>query len=353
MPEEVSNGGDMMALDTCFRHGRDLRARATMLVLTALPAAPLAAQQIDRGVVVQRGWLNTRKTIEPLVIQNSAGNQIKGMQRVAVTVFNVAFPDDYEVKAKSHGTLGLPLVTLVRSDTSRIHTHLNGVDLAARQAIADQAYADFLAQLKGAGFEVVDQQQLAAAAPEIGTWKSLPNGTQGRFGTYVAPTGMALHFMPGDTDNRSTSGMFGQQRAAFRVLDRTEAYQRSPYVARDAGVTAIAVTLVVDYGVYSTSGNRKGFGKKVSTGFEEGATVAAGTAIDNATVVRVWSSKSGGFPTQLTLQQPVISDVDIGPADSTPGEFIVQSSGALFTPPAVDVIERMNGAVVAAFVDAR
>lgn len=81
--------------------------------------------------------------------------------------------------------------------------------------------------------------------------------------------------------------------------------------------------------------------------------MAAGTAMDNATVVRVWNTHSGGFPTQLTLQQPVISDADIGPANSTPGDFVIQSSPALFTPPAIDVIERANGAIVSALVDRR
>lgn len=310
---------------------------------------PARAQQVERGVVVQRGWLNTRKTIEPLRVTNSNGSQIKGMQRVAITVFNVAFPDDFTLKAKSGGTFG----RMAMSTFSRLHTHLNGIDLGTRQAIADRAYADFVAQLKSAGFEVMDQQQLAAASPEITTWKSLPNGSRGRFGTYVAPTGLALHFMPGDTDSRATSGFLGQQMVGLRALDRTQAYQRSPYVARDANATAIAVTLVVDYGVYSTTGNRRGFGKKVSTGFEEGATIAAGIPGDDATVVRVWNSHSGGFPSQLTLQEPVISDADIGPADSTPGDFIIQSSPSLFKPAAIDVIERANGAIVSAFVEGR
>lgn len=320
------------------------------LCITACFVGPVRAQEVERGTVVQRGWLNTRKKIEPLSIINTNGSQIKGMQRVVITVFNVAFPDDFTLKAKSGGTF---MGRMAMSSFSRIHTHLNGIDLPTRQAIADHAYADFVAQLKSAGFEVVDQQQLAAAAPEITSWKSLPNGSRGRFGTYVAPTGMALHFMPGDTDNRSTSGMFGQAMVGLRALDRTQAYQRSPYVARDAKATAIAVTLVVDYGVYSSSGNRRGFGKKVSTGFEEGATIAAGIPGDDATVIRVWNSHSGGFPTQLTLQQPVISDADIGPADSTPGDFVIQSSPALFTPPAIDVIERANGAIVSAFVEGR
>jgi hypothetical protein len=321
------------------------------LILSA--AGPAVGQELDHGARVQRGWLNIRKAIEPLRVTNSNGSQLKGMQRVAITVFNVAFPNEYEVKAKSSGISRGISFDIISHNSSRMHTRLAGIDLSTRQEIADQAYADFVAQLKAAGYDVVDQAALAAAAPEYATWAALPNGSQGRFGTYVAPTGMKLRFMPGDTDRRSTSGMFGQQMTAFRVLDRTQAFLRSPYVARDANVNAIAVTLVIDYGVYSTSGNRRGFGKKVSTGFEEGATVAAGILGDDATVVRVWNTHSGGFPTQLTLQQPVISDADIGPAEGTPGDWTIRSTSALFTPPAIDVIERANGAIVGAFVEGR
>ena len=318
-----------------------------------LLTGPLAAQQIERGTFVQRGWLNSRVAIEPISIVNSNGSQIKGMTRVGITVFNVAFPDEFTMQAKSHGVSHGLVMDTFRSDTSKVHTQLTGVDLATRQQIADAAYADFVAELKAAGFEVVDGPALAAAAPELAKWTSLPNGSTGRFGTYVAPTGMAVLPMPGDKAQRATNGFMGQQMLAFRTLDRTQAYQRSAYVAHDANVTAIAVTMVIDYGVYSSSGNRKGFGKKVSTGFEEGATVAAGTALDNATVVRVWSPNSGGFPTQMTLQQPVISDVDIGPADGVPGNWTIKSSGAAFAPPAIEVAGRVNGAIVTALLQGR
>lgn len=316
---------------------------------TFMLAGPLAAQQIEHGTFVQRGWLNSRVAIEPISIVNSNGSQIKGMHRVGITVFNVAFPDEFTMAAKGHGMS----LNLISASSSKIHTRLTGVDLATRQKIADAVYADFVTQLKAAGFEVVDGPALAAAAPELASWTSLPNGSTGRFGTYIAPTGMAVRPMPGDKAQRATNGFMGQQMLAFRTLDRTQAYQRSAYVAHDADVTAIAVTMVIDYGVYSSSGNRKGFGKKVSTGFEEGATVAAGTALDNATVVRVWSPNSGGFPTQMTLQQPVISDVDIGPADGVAGDWTIKSSGAAFAPPAVEVAERANGAIVTALLQGR
>ncbi len=318
-------------------------------VSMTVPAAmaQTLGQQVEHGKFVQHGWLNTRKEIEPLDIRNTgAGDQMKGAHRVAITVFNVAFPDAFKLEAKSHGSVAFALVTLSQTRKSTMQTRIAGIDLATRQRIADAAYADLVAQLKAAGFEVVDAAGLAAAAPEFAAWDALPNGSPGRFGTYVAPTGMKLRFMPGDTAKRASNGMFSSQMLAFRTLDTTQGYTRSPYVARDANVTALAVTMVVDYGVYSTTGNRKGYGRKVSTGFEEGATVAAGSVMDSATVVRVWNTHSGGFPTQITLQQPVISDADIGPAVGADGDYTVQADPATFVPAALDVTQRVNAAIV-------
>ena len=330
--------------------------RATLcLIGLSLASGAIAQQQIERGVTVQRGWLNQRKPIEPLDIRNTSGDQIKGAHRLGITVFNVSFPDEFTLQASSSGRSRGFGFTLTSHNSSKMHTRLTGVDLTTRQQIADAAYADFVAQLTAAGFEVLTPAQLAAAAPEVTSWTSQPNGAQGRWGTYVAPTGMSVRFMPGDTGKRTSGkgGMFAGMGGAFRGFNLGQAYGRSPYVARDANVTVLAVQIVIDYGVYSTSGNRRGFGRRVSTGFEEGATVAAGTPGDEGTVVRVWNTHSGGFPTQITLQQPVISDADIGPATGGDGEFQVTSTPETFVPAATDVVQRANGAIVQALVDRR
>lgn len=302
-----------------------------------------SSQQIEHGVTVQRGWFNSRAAIEPIQVKNTNGDQIKGMKRVAISVFNVAFPDDYHLKLTSNGSAG----NLITHRSSELNTKLVGMDLAARQRITDAAYADFVTELKAAGFDVVDQAALVAAAPEISTWESLPSGTHGRFGTYLAPTGMSVHMMPGDAGaQRATSGMFGSLNLVVNLAGSSQASKRSAYVARDANSYVLAVSMVVDYAVYSSSGDRKGFGKRVSQDFEEGATVAAGSIINPATVVRVWNTHSGGFPTFLTLQQPVISDADIGPSTGGSGDWTITTTPQLFTPPAIDVIGRTNGALV-------
>ena len=321
--------------------------RKWIVSLFAIPALcavqPVSAQQIEHGATVQRGWFNSRIAIEPIRVANTNGDQIKGMKRVAISVFNVAFPDEFEIKAQSSGTLA----GLGMHRSATLHTRLVGMDLATRQRIADAAYADFVAELKAAGFDVMDHAALVAAAPEIASWTSVPNGYQGRFGTYVAPTGMAVYPLSGDTKMRQTSGMFRQLNLAMNFAAASQAYKRSAYVARDANTYVLAVSLVVDYAAYSTSGDRRGFGKRVSAGFEKGATVAAGTLIDPATTVRVWNTHSGGFPTILTLQQPVISDADIGPDTGAPGDWTITTTPQLFTAPATDVVQRANGALVA------
>ena len=318
-------------------------------ILAMIGMQPLAAQQIERGVTVQHGWFNSRTAIEPIQVKNLNGSQIKGMQRVAISVFNVEFPDEYHLEAKSSGTAG----SMGSAYSANLTTHLVGMDLASRQRIADAAYADFVEELKAAGFEVIDHAALLAAAPEISTWTSMPNGYQGRFGTYMAPSGMAVYPMSGDTKKRQSSGMFRQLNQVVTMAATSQAYKRSAYVARDANTYVLAVSIVVDYGVYSTSGDRRGFGKRVSAGFEKGAAVAAGTLIDPATTVRVWNTHSGGFPTLLTLQQPVISDADIGPDTGAPGDWTITTTPALFTPPALDVIRRANGALVSTLVAGR
>ena len=324
-------------------------------ILAMFGMQPAVAQEIEHGVTVQHGWFNTRTAIEPIQVKNLNGSQLKGMQRVAISVFNVEFPDEYHLEAKSSGTTGAGSASgrMGMTRTAELTTHLVGMDLASRQRIADAAYADFVDELKAAGFEVVDHAALLAAAPEIASWTSLPNGAQGRFGTYVAPTGMVVYPMSGDTKKRESSGMFHQLNLLVNMAASSQAYKRSAYVARDANTYVLAVSMVVDYGVYSTSGDRRGYGKRVSAGFEKGAAIAAGTLINPATTIRVWNTHSGGFPTLLTLQQPVISDADIGPDAGVPGDWTITTTPALFTPPALDVIKRANGALVSTLAAGR
>ena len=299
-----------------------LRVRPSLCALVACAAAsvPLRAQERIDGAVQQHGFFQQRIAPEEIAVVH--GSEFKHAHKVGIAVFNVAFPSDNHFKAvsKGHSLLG----GFSTSAKASMSTVMTGVDDATRQRIADKAYAVFVEQLTGAGYEVVDVATLRQLAPEYTKWKAQPNFAQGRWGKYVAPTGHSVYFQIADSAKRDTSGTMGEQSMMFRSLDRPESFTRSPYIAHDGHLGIIAVTLVVDYGVYSSSG-RKGLGKNASVGFKRGVTVAAGPNYDSGTLLLYWGTDSGGFPAGAYLQQPVRSALPFATVTSLGDDDVVVS----------------------------
>ena len=282
-------------------------------VSTLTPTAQ-AQERID-GVIQQRGAFG--RVVVPDEFGLFHDSEFKGAKKVGISVFNVAFPNHNEFTATTKGNSFLSRIST--SAQSSFSSDMSGVDAATQQRIADKAYASFVASLKAAGFDVVDAAELGKLAPEYDTWDALPNFTVGRYGAYVAPTGMKLRFLPGDTAKRDTSGAMGGF-AAFRVLDRTQALLRSPYVAHDANIGIIAVTLVLDYGVFSTSGYSGKLYGGSQVGFKPGVTAGAGNNLDSGTLLAYWGTNSGGFPAWAYLQRPVISALPFATRDEDKDE---------------------------------
>ncbi len=303
-------------------------------IAVALSISIAHAQERNNGVIEQHGFLG--RTIEPDEFQVFRASEFQATHKVAISVFNVAFPRENHFSANTSGSNSL----FTHSAKASMKTTMTGVDQATQQRIADRAYALFVAQLKDAGYEVVDQAGLVQAAPEYATWDKLPNFSEGRFGAYVAPTGMSVHFLQGDTAKRDTSGMFGQPMTAFRGLDRPQAFGRSPYIAHDGKLGIIAVTLVVDYGAYSSSGEKHGMGK-ASASFNPGATIEAGNINDSGTLVEYWSPDSGGFPAVAFLQRPVRSAKELGVIQGTEdsGDYTLAADPAKFEAAANEVVD--------------
>ena len=322
------------------------------MVLTlglALAGASAPAQVRENGVLVQRGFLGQK--LQPNEFQIVHGSEFKGAHRVAISVFNVAFPSHNHFTAKTTGSHS-GMFGMSSRAASTMDTTLSGVDRATQQRIADRAYAAFVAQLTAAGYEVVDQAELHRLAPELATWAPEPSD-QGRFGTYVAPTGMAIHFLPGDRQKRDSSGMLGQQMLMMGTsLDKSQAFGRSPYIARDANVGIIAVNMIVDYGVYSSSGERMhAFGGGASTAFLPGVALEAGNAVDRGTVIHYWGTHSGGFPAYGLLQVPVRSDRDFRGSGST--DFNIVADPARFEAAADEVVDQGAAKLVAVMAQGR
>ena len=267
-------------------------ARTLAAAALALAALPAAAQNREMGAIQQGGLFG--RTIAPDEFKIFHGSEFKGAHKVAISVFNVAFPDENHFTAPSMGR-----AQLFSRSGPVLRTTLSGVDQATRQRIADKAYALFVKQLTAAGYEVVDQTELARLAPEFSTWTPQPNFSQGKYGTYAAPTGRSVMFLPGDASKRdTTSNAFGTQTAIFALAAGTQAFKRSPYIAHDGNIGIIAVNIVVDYGVYSDTHGR--------ASFQPNVTIGAGNVIDRATQIEYWGTHSGGFPAYAFLQQPIL-----------------------------------------------
>ena len=322
---------------------------STFLALAATLEGTIVKEGVTQDVKMYHGGGGpTGQTVAgDFLIQHSDG--FKGAKRVAISVFNVAFPDENSLTANMHAHNNIA----VYHNSSTLHTALQGVDQATRQRIADAAYASFVDELKQAGYEVVGRDELARLTPEYSIWTAVPNFSQGRYGAYVAPTGRAVYLLQGDTAKRDISGKKGQLLSPFRVLDRPQAFTRSPYLAHDGNLGIIAVTLVIDYGVYSTTGETKKLKVEPKVDFLQGVTVQSGSFADTATLVEYWGPKSGGFAAIAVLAAPVRSDQSFAEVTGGNGEVIVKADPAKFEQAAVEVTRSASARLVAAMAAQR
>jgi hypothetical protein len=330
-----------------------IRKRVLLGAALALLATSAMALPVVRGVMEGQKLSGGRGPMGQMAVgdfQIQHIDEFKGAKRVAISVFNVAFPSENALTANTKAKGG----NMVYTAQSSLHTSLTGVDRATQQRVADTAYAAFVEELTKAGYEVVGPEELARLTPEFTTWASLPNFTQGRFGTYVAPTGRVLRLLPNDGAKRDTSGQLGQLGLGFRGLDRPQAFTRSPYLAYDGKIGVIAVTLVVDYGLYSSSGEGKSARKATETGFIPAVTVQSGVLFDTATIVDFWGPKSGGFPGTIALAAPVADDEPFGRLDDRGGGYYtVAADPAKFEAVADSVTKQAVAKLVGAMAAAR
>jgi hypothetical protein len=285
-------------------------------------------------------------------------------KRIAISVFNVAFPNEKFQSAESKRTtkwgslsaLGTALTnTLSEKKSVAQHTQLRGIDKATRQRVADAAYDDFVAQLTKAGYEVINAADLAKLTPEYATWTAQPNFSEGRYGNYVAPTGRNVYWLRSDTAKGDSQGNLNKMSAAFQGFDSPQAFQRSPYLAAEGKIGVIAVTLVVDYGTYFNTGDTPKFNAKMEVGFNPGVTAQSGSFYDTATLIEYWGPDSGGFPALAALAAPLMSDLSFGTVDNGgngEGEVSVKSDPAQFEKAAAEVTQAATAKMVGVFVEA-
>ena len=348
-----------------------MSAKTRGLALSFVATLALTSLAQNAGAAVKEGAMSDQK-----IAMGGGGGGPTGVQivndfhmihidgfknaskRIAISTFNVAFPNEKFQSAqasrteKSHSitALGTRMLTTTRETKSESqHTAIQGVDQSTRQRIADAAYADFVAQLTKAGYEVVGPDALTQLTPEYATWTAQPNFSQGRYGTYVAPTGRKLFFLRSDTAKGDSQGNLSKLSASFQGFDSPQAFQRSPYLAHDGKIGVIAVTLVVDYGTYVNTGDTKKFNADMQVGFFPGVTVQSGSFYDTGTLLEYWGPASGGFPAVAALAAPLTSDLPFGKTfNGGAGELTMQADGPLFEKAAAEVAQAANAKLVGA-----
>ncbi len=221
-------------------------------------------------------------------------------KRVAVAGFRVVFMTENNISAQVRASY------LPGRDTSgakaSMKVVLEGVDQAAMQAVADKAYAAFLAQLAASGREVVPASELASFHAEVeASTQPYSKEVNGQKGIALAPTGMPLFFTyadPGWTDKTP----FNQK--TYRML--------AP-LSEKLQAIVIAPLIVVDFAKLSSSGNRSGL---MARDAEVGAELGMAVNTFWTPMIRAEESRSGmtskGEEANASMLQGIHSDVAFG-----------------------------------------
>ncbi|MDO8310797.1 MAG: hypothetical protein Q7T25_02535 [Sideroxyarcus sp.] len=208
-----------------------------------------------------------------VAIDNEAGSSFKGTKRVAIAQFGIEYYTQLMAVGRSGG------------NTVRQSSKLAGVSEAAMQAMAERLYADTVARLKEAGFEVVDQNQLTA-----------DTGYQELVAKYAKPSGREVHDGQGLGEGEHLSRVFspagmmaffatsGSSNGLLRgnMSDRLDAQNygiamREAEVAKRLNATMLKFNFLANYGV--VKGSKNGF-------LATFANSAAKVALETAAVVQ-------------------------------------------------------------------
>jgi hypothetical protein len=285
-------------------------------------------------------------------------------KRVAVAGFRVVFITEQTATAVVRGSY------MPGRDTSGARSSLkltlSGVDQATMQAITDKAYADFLAQLRFAGREVVPQEELKdffasvnVAAP---AGQAAMRSASGQTAAVFSPRGVPLWFYAGDAPWGEV-GPFDQKN--IRNLAESAANLKA---------IVVAPMIVVNFARMMSSGNQSGFTARAA---ETGASLAMHVSGFSSHYMRSEETRGGivmngdeggiqmaahiGSDRQFgTIRDVAASDnsavkgvfdslgragglANAGGANRSSTESVAETSGPAFAAAAVDALGRTTG----------
>ena len=202
--------------------------------------------------------LDTAPTPEKSVSVDSF-KQLKDCKKVVVTAFNVQFiTKKYAAAHAGRETEGAAHVNS--------HIKLTGLDAATFQAITDQAYTNFVKGLESIGLEVMPYSNYAAL-PEYTDMKShfktspmeVSGGMfSGEPSQLFAPQGMPVTLYGDEL-------AMGQGTLMTAGIGQNAPLTKEAIIAKETGVAAVHVYLVVDFCQMEANGGTFSFSAKVDT----------------------------------------------------------------------------------------
>lgn len=210
-----------------------------------------------RGRRLLAAWLGAtmllaaQGALAQVSLDNESGSSFKGTRRVAISQFGVEFYTQLTVVGRSGG------------NTAKQVSTLTGVGEATMQALTDQLYADTVARLKEAGFEVVDPAVLAAdagyqalAADPGKPSPYLVHDSQGvadgeHLSKVFAPAGMRAFYQSGGSSGGNLRGNMGDR---FNSQNQGTAGKEGE-IAKRLNATLLKFSFLANYGLTKASKN--------------------------------------------------------------------------------------------------
>ena len=292
-------------------------ALASVLVPSSASALPFGKKDTEATAKVTRG------------------GPFKGQSTYALGAFRVAFILDDKAFSTSSGMFA------GGGSSAAMSGEISGVDHALMQKIADEIYADFLAQAAAKGFSFTDSATLAKKSASYAALDTMENFEDGRLGTYVIPAGQRSVALPGDGSkkmNKGAKGMFDAMRVNAQTMDNSEANKAFPKIAAEVGNNVLAVTIVVNFANFK--GGHSSFGSSKAT-IQVGATVDGSTKTEILpfTGIAGWEPKTptncGMCHGEVALDGQVHSNESIGTSTTRStmsyGDHVANGLGALTT----------------------
>jgi hypothetical protein len=229
--------------------------------LTLVGCTGVSVSENSKPATQKGAFFSTRSDIETT---GDAG--FKNETRVVVPAFRVGFVQAKGSKASASGGLGSSGTASTSANTT-----LHGVDDAVYQAITDAAYADFIADLKANGYEVLDKNtyeglpvyQSMAASPSPQKVDSSAFGEV----LFYAPKGMKVTFIPGEEGGFS----------GFKGFDSNSTIKAFPQIGKELKASVIAASYIVDYVNTESSGGF--FASRASVEIGQGLSLRPGSGV--------------------------------------------------------------------------